>query len=106
MLGFCAAVAGGLALAAVSLIPLGELLWLSADLHDRSGQSIDVHLELKEVIGVFMPDYWGRPTQTSFRPLLLERALYVGRPAADAGGGRPDRAPQRRAHLASPCSAA
>jgi len=25
-----------------------------------------------------MPDYWGRPTQTSFRPLLLERALYAG----------------------------
>jgi Bacterial membrane protein YfhO len=77
-LGYCAAVAGGLCLAAVSLIPLGELLWLSADVHDRAGQSIDVHLEFKEVIGVFMPDYWGRPTQTSFRPLLLERALYAG----------------------------
>ena len=55
------------ALAAVSLIPFGELLWLSADLHDRGGQSIDVHLELKEAIGIFMPDYWGRPTQTPFR---------------------------------------
>ena len=69
---------GGAALAAVALIPLGEFLWLSADVHDRAGRSIDVHLEFKEVIGVFMPDYWGRPTQTEIRPLLLERALYVG----------------------------
>jgi hypothetical protein len=77
-LAFGGVVAGGTALAAISLIPLGELLWLSADVHDRAGQSVDVHLQLKEVIGVFMPDYWGRPTETSLRPLLLERAMYVG----------------------------
>ena len=33
---------------------------------------------LKEVIGLFLPDYWGRPTQTPIRPFLLERAMYVG----------------------------
>jgi hypothetical protein len=62
----------------VTLLPLGELVWLSADLRDRSGASIDLHLPLKDMIGIFMPDYWGRPTQVSTRPILLERALYVG----------------------------
>ncbi len=78
VMAFAAALLGGTALAAVSLVPLGELLWLSADLRDRVGESIDVHLQFKEVIGVFMPDYWGRPTQISSRPILLERALYAG----------------------------
>jgi hypothetical protein len=78
LLAFCAALAGGLALAAVSLIPFAELLSLSADVRDRAGESIDVHLEAKEVLGLFLPDYWGRPTQTPIRPILLERAMYVG----------------------------
>ncbi len=77
-LAFCGAVAGGTALAAISLIPFAELLLLSADAHDRAGESVDVHLQAKEVLGVFMPDYWGRPTQTPIRPILLERAMYVG----------------------------
>nr|MBA3263201.1 hypothetical protein [Thermoleophilaceae bacterium] len=77
-LAFCAALAGGMALAAISLIPFGELLWMSADARDRAGESIDVHLQAKEVLGVFLPDYWGRPTQTPIRPILLERAMYVG----------------------------
>ena len=30
------------------------------------------------MLGLFLPDYWGRPTQTPLRPLLLERAMYAG----------------------------
>ena len=78
VLVFAAAVAGGAALAAISLVPFLELLWNSADLRDRAGQSVDVHLPTRDVIGLFMPDYWGRPTQTPLRPFLLERAFYVG----------------------------
>jgi hypothetical protein len=77
-LAFAGAVAGGAAVAAVSLLPLGELLLLSADYVDRRGASVDVSLPLHDAIGIFMPDWWGRPTQTPLRPILLERALYVG----------------------------
>ena len=78
LLAFAGSVLGGAALGAVTLVPLGELVWLSADLHDRAGQSVDLHLPIKDAIGIFMPDYWGRPTQVSTRPILLERAMYVG----------------------------
>jgi hypothetical protein len=77
-LTFAAAGLGGAALAAISLIPFAELLWHSADLRNRQGESIDVSLDGREAIGVFLPDYWGRPTQTPIRLFLLERALYVG----------------------------
>ena len=78
LLGFAAAVAGGAALAAVALVPFLELLWHSADFRDRGGQSIDVHLPTQDALGLFLPDYWGRPTQTPLRPFLLERSFYVG----------------------------
>jgi hypothetical protein len=78
LLAFGGAVVAGTALAAVSLIPFGELLWLSADIVDRSGASVDLSLPVEEAIGVFLPDFWGRPTQTPIRPIMLERALYVG----------------------------
>ncbi|MBN1528780.1 MAG: YfhO family protein, partial [Thermoleophilaceae bacterium] len=75
---FAAGVLGGAALAALTLIPFAELLWHSADIHDRAGASVDVHLPLQDLIGALMPDYWGRPTETAIRPILLERAMYVG----------------------------
>ena len=78
LLAFGGALAGGAAVAAVNLIPFGELLLLSADFVDRRGQSIDHSLAFNEAIGIFMPDWWGRPTQTPLRPILLERAMYVG----------------------------
>jgi Bacterial membrane protein YfhO len=78
VLVFCAGLVGGLALAAMTLIPLAELILQSADLHERAGASVDVHVQFKEVIGLFMPDYWGRPTQVPIRPLIVERAMYVG----------------------------
>jgi len=78
VLAFAAGLGGGTALAAVTLVPFGELLWLSADLTDRAQESVDVHLPVKDALGIFLPDYWGRPTQTPIRPFLLDRALYAG----------------------------
>jgi Bacterial membrane protein YfhO len=78
LLAFAGGLAGGAALAAVTLVPFAELLWLSADLRERPGESVDVHLPTQDVLGLFLTDWWGRPTQTPLRPFLLERALYVG----------------------------
>ena len=78
LLVFAAGLAGGAALAAVTLVPFAELLWLSADLRERAGESVDVHLPVQDALGLFLSDWWGRPTQTPLRPFLLERALYVG----------------------------
>jgi hypothetical protein len=78
LLAFGAGVAGGVALAAVLLVPFGELLWLSADLRERADQSVDVHLPVRDALGIFLYDWWGRPTQTPLRPFLLDRALYAG----------------------------
>jgi hypothetical protein len=78
LLAFSAALIGGAALAAVALVPFAELLWLSADLRERAGESVDVHLPIQDSLGFFLTDWWGRPTQTPLRPFLLERALYVG----------------------------
>jgi hypothetical protein len=78
LIAFGAGVAGGAALAAVLLVPFGELLWLSADLRERADQSVDVHLPVRDALGIFLYDWWGRPTQTPLRPFLLDRALYAG----------------------------
>ena len=77
-LAFGGAILGGAALAAVSLVPFTELLLQSADLRDRGGQSVDIALDGKVAIGIFMPDWWGRPTQSPIRVFLFERALYLG----------------------------
>ncbi len=78
VLAFAGGLAGGTALAAAALLPFAELLSMSADIKDRAGASVDLHLPIKDVIGIALPDYWGRPTQTPIRPFLLEHALYVG----------------------------
>ena len=78
VVAFGAGLAGGAALAAVLLVPFGELLWLSADLRERADRSVDVHLPVRDALGIFLYDWWGRPTQTPLRPFLLDRALYAG----------------------------
>jgi hypothetical protein len=78
LLTFAAGLAGGAALAGVTLVPFAELLWHSADLRERAGQSVDLHLPVEDALGAFLTDWWGRPTQTPLRPFLLERALYAG----------------------------
>jgi hypothetical protein len=75
---FGAALVGGVGLAAAVLVPFGELLWHSADLHSRGGTSVDQHISREFVLGLALPDYWGRPTQTPIKPFLLNRAVYAG----------------------------
>ncbi len=69
---------GGAALAALVLLPFGELLLGSADIHQRAGAGIDQHLEQQWLLELFMPDYWGRPTQTPLVAFLRARAFYAG----------------------------
>ena len=70
---------GGAALAAVSLIPFAELLWQSADFHDRRGHSVDIALELRECDRRLHARLLG-PAHADARSgcFVLERALYVG----------------------------
>ncbi|MEA2364188.1 MAG: hypothetical protein QOD71_3333, partial [Thermoleophilaceae bacterium] len=78
VLGFGGALVAGTALAALVLVPFGELLWHSADLHARGGTSVDQHISREFALGIVMPEYWGRPTGTPLKPFLLNRAVYVG----------------------------
>lgn len=72
-----AGVAGG-ALAALVLLPFGQLLALSADIHQRAGTAADSHTKVGYGLGIFLPDEWGRPTQTPLELFLLARAFYAG----------------------------
>jgi Bacterial membrane protein YfhO len=79
VLAFGGAAVGGVALAAVTIIPFAELLWESADLHDRQGDAVDHQPILRDfALGIFLPDYWGRATATPLKLFVLDRALYVG----------------------------
>jgi hypothetical protein len=75
---FGGALASGAALAAVVLVPFLELLFHSADLEQRAGSSVDVHMPARYLLGAFLPDYWGRPTGTPIVFFLLARAYYAG----------------------------
>jgi Bacterial membrane protein YfhO len=75
---FVGALAGGAALAALMLLPFGELLFHSADLAQRRGAAIDKHVQTRWLIELFLPDYYGRPTQTPIELFLLARAFYAG----------------------------
>ncbi len=78
LFAFGAALVGGAALAALVLVPFGELLLHSADLRQRAGSALGAHLPLRDLAEVFLPDYWGRPTQTPLELFLLARAFYAG----------------------------
>jgi hypothetical protein len=69
---------GGTALAALVLVPFGELLSQSADLPQRAGTAIDQHLALRGLVDVFLPDYWGRATQTPLTLFIRAQAYYAG----------------------------
>ena len=47
--------AWGAALAALVLLPVGELLLRSADLHQRAGEAQNIKTPLKFALGVFVP---------------------------------------------------
>jgi hypothetical protein len=79
VLTFVAAGLGGLALAALTIVPFAELLWNSADLRDRMGDAVDKQPIRRDfALGIFLPDYWGRATATPLKIFVLDRALYVG----------------------------
>jgi hypothetical protein len=72
-----AALALGTALAALVLVPFTELLLHSSDISQRSGQPYPV-TPAKYLLGILLPDYWGRPTQTELSGFLVQRAFYAG----------------------------
>lgn len=75
---FAAGMLGGAGLAALILLPFGELLLGSADIQQRAGTAVDQHLEREWLLEAFLPDYWGRPTQTPLIGFLRARAFYAG----------------------------
>jgi hypothetical protein len=75
----------GAALAAVALLPFLELLRDSGDVADRATREA-VHTPTKYLLGLALPEYWGRPTQATIEPFINARAWYVGAlPLALAG---------------------
>ena len=78
-------------------VPFAELLLHSADFHDRGGAVGRHPLELKEGIGIFLPDWWGRPTQTPIRLFVHRARALRRRAAADADRRRARPAAHRRA---------
>lgn len=76
LLAFGGALVGGTALAAIVLVPFGELLAHSADAQHRRGEAN--RLPQRYLLGMLLPDFWGRPTQTPVNFFLLARAVYAG----------------------------
>jgi hypothetical protein len=77
---FAGAIALGAALAALTLLPLAELLHHSAD-RLRRETFADLHTPPRYLLGLFLHDFWGRPTRGTaevFGPALHTRAYYVG----------------------------
>ena len=50
----------------------------SADLDQRAGEARNIETPLKFALGVMVPFYWGKPTQTPIDFFLLARAFYGG----------------------------
>ena len=67
----------GIALAAVALLPFADLLRHSADLASR-GERQPVKVAFRYVLGLALPEYWGRPTAVISQPFINARAWYVG----------------------------
>ena len=78
VLALSAGLVGGLALAALVVLPFAELVLLSSDIHQRAGSASDSLLPRRYALGALMPDYWGRPTKTPLELFLLARAVYAG----------------------------
>ena len=78
LLAFCAGVGWAAALAAAVLLPLAELIALSADIHQRAGSAAAQSLPPRYLLELALYDYWGRGTGTAIDRFLLARALYGG----------------------------
>jgi hypothetical protein len=78
LLTFFGALGLGTALAAIALVPFGELLAHSSDATARADASDLLHQPARYLLGLFVPDYWGRKaSQLQFGTGLEERAYYV-----------------------------
>jgi hypothetical protein len=77
LVAFAAAMAGGAALSAITLIPFLELLFRSGDVELRQNFS-ELALPERYLLGFTLYDYWGRATHTAVGAFAQERALYVG----------------------------
>jgi hypothetical protein len=77
IVAFVLGLAGGAALAAVTLLPFLELLGHSSDVEVRQSFS-GISLPKKYLLGFALYDYWGRATHTATGAFAQERALYFG----------------------------
>jgi Bacterial membrane protein YfhO len=79
LVAFVLGVAGGALLAALTLIPLGELILNSGELEERTAADPD-KIRPSFLAMAFLPDYWGRTTQTLLpvSGFINNRALYAG----------------------------
>ena len=73
------AMAAGIALAAVLLLPFFELLDHSIDRKVRVGEFSDSHAPSRYLLGIFLHDWWGRSSRTplEFAAALEEHAYYM-----------------------------
>jgi hypothetical protein len=74
---FAGGLAGGALLAGVALVPLAELILHSAELEERTAANPD-KISARFLAMAFLPDYWGRPTQTSLYTFVNLRGFYAG----------------------------
>ncbi len=75
---FAGALALGAALAALMLVPLLELFLHSAD-YARRADTAPGHASVRYLGAFFLPDYWGRPTQTPLiADIVSNRGFYAG----------------------------
>jgi hypothetical protein len=75
---FGLALIAGSAMAAVVILPLGELLLQSDEYGRRAGETGD-YWPRKYLFGLFLHDYWGRSSQGSnIEPFMQLRGWYAG----------------------------
>ena len=75
---FALALIAGTAVAAVVILPLGELLLQSDEYGRRAGETSD-YWPRKYLFGLFLHDYWGRSSQGSnIEPFMQLRGWYAG----------------------------
>ena len=80
-LGVGAGLVAGTGLAALSIVPFVELLLRSSDITTRRELTTGAGVPKEYLLGVVLPDYWGRPTSTVLEPFatfMADRAFYAG----------------------------
>lgn len=74
---FAGGLVGGALLAAVALVPLAEMILHSGELEERTEANPD-KVRATFLAMMFLPDFWGRPTQTPLFTFVNSRAFYAG----------------------------